>query len=493
MSLHRLLITTIACLAVAAAPAGAAEMTVQNASQLQAALGSATGGDVILLTGGDYGWARLQNYQFDSPVTLRAADRTDPPVFKGLRVDSGDNLVFDGLVFFRGETVPEGTFYALADLYGGQNLTFVYCRFHGATIESGDAAGYGSGFGVFDRGTTNLTVRRCAFTIVRKGVVSAYTSTVGLVIEQNFLYNYREDAFKPQGADMVVADNIVLDNTPRILPDGAGDHCDMIQGCFRDTVIRDNFFRGTGQGIHANGYSEDWGPHPDFAGGNTISNNIFYISFVNGINHWSTPGSMVAHNTVLAPWDPSPAPVKINIGQGLGSDGARVEYNIAERTVEDTPGVTYTGNQNVQRDDPDGWPTYLGDVLVGGLPNDQSPIADFVIRADAFPGSTETPGADLSEFFWLNVGDPSDPTNEMYPLWLQLDATGRAKLVEVLGLPTTPPGDADEDGDVDLDDFCILKNSFGATSGATWADGDFDGDGDVDLDDFVMLKSNFGS
>jgi hypothetical protein len=55
------------------------------------------------------------------------------------------------------------------------------------------------------------------------------------------------------------------------------------------------------------------------------------------------------------------------------------------------------------------------------------------------------------------------------------------------------PGDADTDGDVDLDDFVVLKQNFGRTSGATWGDGDFDGDGDVDLDDFVTLKQNFGS
>ena len=55
------------------------------------------------------------------------------------------------------------------------------------------------------------------------------------------------------------------------------------------------------------------------------------------------------------------------------------------------------------------------------------------------------------------------------------------------------PGDADGDGDVDLDDFVILKTSFGTTTGATWGMGDFDGDGDVDLDDFVILKTNFGA
>jgi hypothetical protein len=51
-------------------------------------------------------------------------------------------------------------------------------------------------------------------------------------------------------------------------------------------------------------------------------------------------------------------------------------------------------------------------------------------------------------------------------------------------------GDCDGDGDVDLDDFVILKTNFG--TGTTHAEGDCDGDGDVDLDDFVVLKNEFG-
>ncbi|NLF29546.1 MAG: hypothetical protein GX591_01520 [Planctomycetes bacterium] len=61
-----------------------------------------------------------------------------------------------------------------------------------------------------------------------------------------------------------------------------------------------------------------------------------------------------------------------------------------------------------------------------------------------------------------------------------------------LEFSTRKAGDADLDGDVDLDDFVILKYHFGST-GAGWGEGDFDGDGDVDLDDFVILKYHFGS
>jgi hypothetical protein len=55
------------------------------------------------------------------------------------------------------------------------------------------------------------------------------------------------------------------------------------------------------------------------------------------------------------------------------------------------------------------------------------------------------------------------------------------------------PGDANEDGMVDLLDFDSLKASFGMAVDATLADGDLDGDGDVDAADSNLLKSNFGA
>ncbi|NLF30952.1 MAG: LEPR-XLL domain-containing protein, partial [Planctomycetes bacterium] len=54
------------------------------------------------------------------------------------------------------------------------------------------------------------------------------------------------------------------------------------------------------------------------------------------------------------------------------------------------------------------------------------------------------------------------------------------------------PGDINLDGAVDLDDFVILKQNFGA-AGASWGQGDLTGEGTVDLDDFVILKNNFGT
>ena len=73
---------------------------------------------------------------------------------------------------------------------------------------------------------------------------------------------------------------------------------------------------------------------------------------------------------------------------------------------------------------------------------------------------------------------------ERFTSIVELELDGRA----------APPigGAADADGDVDLDDFALLKTCFGRAAGSTWGEGDFDLDGDVDLDDFVILKLNFG-
>ena len=54
------------------------------------------------------------------------------------------------------------------------------------------------------------------------------------------------------------------------------------------------------------------------------------------------------------------------------------------------------------------------------------------------------------------------------------------------------PGDANDDGNVDLADFVILRNNF-CLDDRSFATGDFNTDGVVDLADFVILRNNFGS
>jgi subtilase family serine protease len=53
------------------------------------------------------------------------------------------------------------------------------------------------------------------------------------------------------------------------------------------------------------------------------------------------------------------------------------------------------------------------------------------------------------------------------------------------------PGDANNDGSINLADFSILNNNWGL-SNRTLAQGDFNGDGLVNLADFSILNNNWG-
>ncbi|MFW6146390.1 MAG: lamin tail domain-containing protein [Planctomycetota bacterium] len=98
------------------------------------------------------------------------------------------------------------------------------------------------------------------------------------------------------------------------------------------------------------------------------------------------------------------------------------------------------------------------------------------------------PAAADGDGFTLELIDPDGDYND--------PANWRASAA-YLGTPGVGPtgssADFDADGDVDLDDFVILKTHFGRTGDATPATGDADGDRDVDLDDFVVFKQAFGA
>jgi hypothetical protein len=60
-------------------------------------------------------------------------------------------------------------------------------------------------------------------------------------------------------------------------------------------------------------------------------------------------------------------------------------------------------------------------------------------------------------------------------------------------IPLAGPGDANDDGKVDVSDLGILAANYGRTSGATWGQGDFNGDGKVDVSDLGILAAHYGA
>jgi len=53
-------------------------------------------------------------------------------------------------------------------------------------------------------------------------------------------------------------------------------------------------------------------------------------------------------------------------------------------------------------------------------------------------------------------------------------------------------GDAELDGDVDLEDLFAVRNHFGSGELIAWSNGNFDGDDAIDLDDLFSVRNNFG-
>lgn len=76
-----------------------------------------------------------------------------------------------------------------------------------------------------------------------------------------------------------------------------------------------------------------------------------------------------------------------------------------------------------------------------------------------------------------------------YTFWLQQNGAPSSFRLDFL-LAMELPGDANNDGQVNLQDFNVLKSNFGR--GTTTAQGDFNGDMAVNLQDFNILKANFG-
>src|SRR5674476_403560 len=55
------------------------------------------------------------------------------------------------------------------------------------------------------------------------------------------------------------------------------------------------------------------------------------------------------------------------------------------------------------------------------------------------------------------------------------------------------PGDANNDGVVNISDLAILAAHYGTTSGATWSVGDFNGNGAVNISDLSILAAHWGN
>ena len=190
-----------------------------------------------------------------------------------------------------------------------------------------------------------------------------------------------------------------------------------------------------------------------------------------------------------------------SLGAGETSDDYIYDDNGVFGGLEEGASFVILGdlNNDPSNDEGDGIKPAIQDLLADPLLQDPVPMsninasdpsldnddtASFGLRADYV-----LPSADLtvndSAVVYLPFGDPgfaATVASDHRMVWVDVS------------LPALPlAGDANNDGVVDLLDFDVLAQNFGANTGNGAADGDFNGDGVVDLLDFDVLAQNFGA
>jgi|GEM_PF-3769065 len=114
-------------------------ITVTNSEELNDALLSATGGEVIELvnTGVSYSMSLYKNFTPDSTVTITAQDPNDPATLHSVYMREGQNLTFDGLQFGSTKEEAEGRASWLTDFYmhDVENVTITNSTLIGTAFE----------------------------------------------------------------------------------------------------------------------------------------------------------------------------------------------------------------------------------------------------------------------------------------------------------------------------------------------------------------------
>lgn len=102
-----------------------------------------------------------------------------------------------------------------------------------------------------------------------------------------------------------------------------------------------------------------------------------------------------------------------------------------------------------------------------------------------------TPIIDNKLYLRLHGADgPADQQFEVFQRTTLFESSAADWRQAATAWAAPTPGDANQDGRVDLDDFGVLKGNFGGVGLSI--PGDLDHSGAVDLSDFGLLKQNFG-
>lgn len=380
---------------VLTAQAALANRTIwADPASLPAALDDAAPGDLIVLAPGAYDTLRITRDGLPArPITLRAADMEDRPVFPGLFLTGVRHIALDGLIFEmqpRSDTKPRNV-----HIREAEDITLSRLLLQGARRPDTDGIARPWGFGLVIDDSSDIALFDSELRGFSRGLV---TRTVDrLTVARNTVHGMRVDGMNfAQVTDVLIEDNVIRDfDRAR----GAGDHPDMIQFWTRGTdrpsqgvTIRRNILNsGTGdftQSIFMRNELVDTNQAGEemFYRDIVIEENVIINAHTHGITVGATIGLTVRRNTVVR--NAASQGETDNIGHWtpqIAVDGVARDVlilgNVAHGLPEMgwQPGWIVAGNQIVQDRIP-GQDDHYDRVFFSVSPTTPAKLVDFAPR-----------------------------------------------------------------------------------------------------------------
>ncbi|MFN4128204.1 MAG: PKD domain-containing protein [Paracoccaceae bacterium] len=361
-------------------------ITVSTRDELISALGTASGGETILLNSGNYGDLSLISkprfdLDFTAPVTIAAADPANPPVVARLDLRGATDLHFENILFDYTYQDGQPVWYKPFVVSGSENISFTGCTFDGDVARGLTAAdnGYPTGFGLSVSGAMDITINDCEISGFFRGLVVSNSDDVAIM--DNNVHSIRMDGMNFSAVQGVLIEGNHIHDFLRSMD--SADHADMIQfwtnGTTRpstDIIIRDNILDiGNGhytQSIFMRNDLVDRGLAGEemFYRNVSIEGNVIVNAHAHGITVGETAGLTITNNTVLhddgANPDGADAAVEIpRISVAATSTNVTITHNVTSTIVGHSGQSDWSLGMNafVQDQDPNA-PGWYGDVFI---------------------------------------------------------------------------------------------------------------------------------
>ena len=302
------------------------DILVHNTSELSQALKTATGGDRILLSPGEYDSLFIKDISYDSDVTIASLDPQNPAVFtEPVTFVRAKGLVLDSIAFHSDGLEGSQASSALLFLHSCENVTMTDIAFTGyiPTEEGVDPyapdttrndliAGYGYQTGLRIHNSDTVSLDNATFRDLRFAIYLGESS--GLDLSGMSIEDVREGIMFYEIQGMTISDSVFQNFKPWLGTDDAAydmtvhDHPDMIQywgdnstlGVHDIAITGNTFITETGRSTQTIFGHLDTAPSASVtATGFTVTGNTIVNGHPLAISLGDVNGAVIADNVLL--------------------------------------------------------------------------------------------------------------------------------------------------------------------------------------------------